>query len=181
MKTTESGVRQMLEAMGKATSDTPRERIEAKVKNLEKTLKDANDLEGDNLALLKRLAEAQANGEEVEIDWDVSRPPEKRGPKPKKKAEKQQTKTGRPKGAKKEKSEKPKIERDAFGNRQGTQSAQINAALGKKPRTFEQIVDTVGLPKDRVRNHLKWLESKDWVERSDKGYALKARQKDASQ
>jgi hypothetical protein len=62
------------------------------------------------------------------------------------------------KGEKKEKGERkaPEIKRDAYGNREGSDSSKINTGLTSKPQTAEKIAEKVGLTEARVKDHLKY-------------------------
>ena len=76
-----------------------------------------------------------------------------------------------------EKQSKPKAERDQFGNRIGTQAAQINAAVTHTPATAKQIAEQLKLNPSRVNTHLRWLLERDHVEKTDDGFKLKGEQK----
>lgn len=63
--------------------------------------------------------------------------------------------------------------RDKFGSREGTESANINAALTTKPQTVAQIAEKTGLSTSRVRNHMKWLIDREHITKTDDGYKTK--------
>lgn len=91
-------------------------------------------------------------------------------------AKKSSKKDEEEKPAKKEKKapkEKDGDKWDALGCRIGSQSAKINEALGKKPKTIEELAKETGLKVGRVQNHVRAHVAKGSIIKSDKGYALK--------
>lgn len=62
---------------------------------------------------------------------------------------------------------------DEFGNRVGSQASQINAVLGTEPLSIKELAERAKLTTSRVQGHLKWLQAKNFVVHSDKGYARK--------
>lgn len=72
------------------------------------------------------------------------------------------------KSEKKDKGEKPAksdVKRDKFGNREGSQAAQINAQLAKKWTGEDDIAKGAGTNVARVRGHLKWLIGEGYAEK----------------
>src|SRR5687767_92682 len=70
---------------------------------------------------------------------------------------------------------KDAVARDAFGCKEGSQAATINAALGTKPQKPAALAEATGLDGGRIRAHLKHLLGKGLVVESDAGFAIKAR------
>lgn len=69
--------------------------------------------------------------------------------------------------------EKAAVARDKYGCREGSQSAQINAALTSKPKTNSVIAEETGLNANRVRAHLYFMKEKGHVVEGDEGFSLK--------
>ena len=76
------------------------------------------------------------------------------------------------KPAKEKASKKSEVERDRFGNRTGSQAANINAQLSKKWTDEATIATGAGVNVARVRGHLKWLKEAGKVEAGDKGFRV---------
>lgn len=103
----------------------------------------------------KKSTKKKAADDDEEEDDDEEAPPKK------KKSTKKKSKGA---GTKK----KSEVARDKFGNKEGSQAADINACFkGKKPVTVDKIVETTELKRGRVKAHLKWLEERNHIE--DKG------------
>lgn len=63
------------------------------------------------------------------------------------------------------KAAKSDVKRDKFGNREGSQAAQINAQLAKKWTGEDDIAKGAGTNVARVRGHLKWLIGEGYAEK----------------
>lgn len=61
---------------------------------------------------------------------------------------------------------------DAFGCREGSQAATINAVLSDKPQSPDDIAKKAKLEVYRVRSHLQAMVGKKFVVRTDDGYKL---------
>lgn len=77
------------------------------------------------------------------------------------------------KEAKEPKAKKEKAEKDKFGCRKDSEAAAINNALSRKAKSAAEIAEESGASNARVYGHLRWLEKKDFVEKTDKGYISK--------
>jgi hypothetical protein len=162
----EKEARELLVAMGKADKTTPISRLAKKFERIEKTLDGANEVEGDQKALLKRIMAARADGNDVVV-----------GEKP---AAKPSSKKGGAKAAAKPsangKSTKASSNgdgRDSYGSRLGSDCAKVNALLSDEPQTEGDLRKKVGV-RSSVEYHLdklvrlgilKWKEGQ--------GYSLK--------
>lgn len=69
---------------------------------------------------------------------------------------------------------KAKAERDRWGNRVGTQAAQINAVMGSKPKKVKAIAEETQLDAGRVRNHMTYLVERGHLTQTEDGYVVKA-------
>lgn len=69
---------------------------------------------------------------------------------------------------------KAPVERDAFGNKVGTQVARINAALSNSPQSAKEIAEVAKANPTATASHLHTLMTKELIERKDGGYILKA-------
>jgi len=114
----------------------------------------------------KKLSKAEAKAKR-----NAAKPTkEKAAAKPtKKKATKKTAKKGKKKAAKK--SGGP-IGTDKFGNRLGTVAAAFNAALGKKPKTMNQILEEIN-HNSTIYNHANKLIEAGHIKKTDEGYVLK--------
>lgn len=78
------------------------------------------------------------------------------------------------KAPKKEKAEKPAKEepkKDAFGSREGSSNAEVNALLSTEPITMKEIKEKLKIEDTRY-NHINSLIAQEFVEKTDKGYIL---------
>lgn len=92
-------------------------------------------------------------------------------PKSEKKAKAEKVEASKPE-KKEKKAKAPSGAVDACGCREGSQAAQINAAVTKKVQTLDEIAAACGLPMSRVKLHLKAMVAKGKMEQSDKGFKL---------
>jgi len=67
---------------------------------------------------------------------------------------------------------KPVADKDSLGCRVGSQSSQINAQLGAKPKSAAQLAEATGLPAARIRSHLLYLVGKQLAKATGDGYVL---------
>lgn len=79
----------------------------------------------------------------------------------------------KPAKSEKPKADKPKAKKeepakDKFGNRVGSQAADINAAIGTGWATEEEVCKATKLKPARVQNHFRYLESKKLLETDEK-------------
>lgn len=89
--------------------------------------------------------------------------------------------TGEAKAGKKNKKKKGKataeasanghVEKDAFGNRKGSQAARFNAALSKVPQTMAELMKKAKAPAT-MYNHINGLIKRKLVKKTDAGYIL---------
>lgn len=125
----------------------------------------------NQLALLRRCLKAIQDGKQVEVQFkEADGKAEANG----------QTKAeGKPKKKKKEKKEKEMkagnepVSRDDFGSRTGSEQAQINAALTKKPKMMKQIVEEASLVGKTFYDHLNRLVSQKKIKKTNEGFCLK--------
>jgi hypothetical protein len=128
------------------------------------------------------LDESNASEEAADTDTteeeeaaEETKPKKKKKGKKAMKTEKTEKKTA-PTKEKKAAAPSPKkkedAKRDKFGCREGTGAYAINAAVGKKPLTPAQIAEKSGQKNNRVSQHLKWMLTRGYAEKNDKGYAL---------
>lgn len=125
-----------LEAEKKAKTEDEPEKPKAKKAKAEPAAE-----EGDEPEKPKSKAKAEPEGDDEDDK-----------PKAKAKAEKS------------EKKAKAEPAKDKFGNREGSQAANINAALAKKWTTVAEVAKATKLSEARVRSHFKYLEGKKIAE-----------------
>lgn len=137
--------------------------VKADLKNVLKSLEagDTVTVAVEETAKKEKLAKAEKPASE-----------EAPAEKPKKAAKAEQEPAEPAKKEKPAKAEKPKASKeepakDKWGNREGSQAAQINAQLSKKWATVEAVAEATKLSAARVRSHFKYLEGKKLIELSD--------------
>lgn len=148
------------------------EKVLTKIRALPRNVDPENKIEDKALqAVLDEILEALKKDEnaEFEITGEFQKPEKIKAPKPEKEEKVEKTKSKKDKGEKKGK--KDAAERDKFGARLGTRAATINALMTKKPQTVAEI--TKASKCKAVYSHLRYLEEKGFVVKSDKGFALK--------
>ena len=68
------------------------------------------------------------------------------------------------------KQSKPATQRDAFGNRIGTQAADINAKVTTKPKDVASLAKESGYSAARVRSHMRALLGKKLIVETKEGF-----------
>ncbi len=156
----EKDARKLLVAMGKAEASTPTKRLTLKLNKIPELMADANEVTGENLALLKRVGAAVQEGVEIVV-----------GDKPAAKPDKVKGKAGAKPSA--NGASKNGADRDAYGCRVGSQAAIINAAVTDKPKTVDELAKKTGLGNSRIKSHMKWGIDKGCFKQTKEGYVTK--------
>lgn len=67
--------------------------------------------------------------------------------------------------------------KDEYGTRVGTEANKINIAVtalfDDGPFTVKDLCEKTGYSTSRIRNHLQWLKSRDFIKKTEKGYEQK--------
>lgn len=161
----------------KTASKWNKERLESKIANLPELVDDDTDAEGSQ-ELLDSLLNAIEQEIAIEITDDTAKPKtdDKKKAKKTKKSDDDDADDDAPapKKEKKEKPAKPSVEKDRFGSKIGTQCNLINEAMTGKPQDIKTIAEVSGMTISRVKAHMTYLVSKEFVEKTEKGYKVMA-------
>lgn len=138
-----------------------------------KTDKKKDKKKSSKKAKAEEAEEEESDEEEEEGEEKPARKSSKKKPAAKKTTEKKPAGKANAKTSKKKPAAAKKSEgRDRFGNRVGTGASVINSALGKKPKTVADIAAETKEQPQRVRAHLMWLEEREYVTNTDKGWKV---------
>lgn len=168
VKLKQADVRNMLKSMGIKWANVSPARLDTKLNDeevIKNLLEDGEDPSGKDLEILKVIAKAVDDGEEItvipEVDSEETEEPavEVKGKKEKAAKEK---KVSAPRG--------PRENADRFGSRPETTPGKINAQINSTPQTVDDIAKAAGVGKARVATHLEWLKSKELVVEEKKGW-----------
>lgn len=157
----------------KTASKWNKARLENKIASLPELVDNDTDAE-DSQELLDSLLNAIENEVAIEITDDTAKTEDKKKTKKTKKTDDDDDDAPAPKKEKKEKKEKPSVEKDRFGSKIGTQCNLINEAMTGKPQDIKTIAEVSGMTISRVKAHMTYLVSKEFVEKTDKGYKVAA-------
>lgn len=162
-------VRSMLKSMGIKWANVSPARLDTKLNDeevIKKLLEDGEDPSGKDLEILKVIAKAVDDGEEItvipEVDSEETEESTTAEVKGKKEKIAKEKKVSPPRG--------PRENADRFGSRPETTPGKINAQINSTPQTVDDIAKAAGVGKARVATHLEWLKSKELVVEEKKGW-----------
>lgn len=166
MKVKRSELVALLQKAGMANADKwNAKKLIERVSQVDDKIDDVDEL-GSYAKLYEQLLDAIKEEEEIVVDDDTDAPAKSEKGKGKDKGKDEKKKKKSEDG---EKKKAKTVERDKFGSSVNSQCATINAAIGKKPKPVDKIIEeVVAADKDiqppRIRSHLQWLKNKKLVE-----------------
>lgn len=152
---------EVFEELEEATEKTLREVIALEKDGADWDIQDEPGTEKPKAKKKKAPAKAKAKKSEPEEEEEESAPKKKKAPS-----------KAKAKSEKKEKAPAKVVEKDALGNRLGSQAAQVNAVMAKKFQTVDQIAEACDLSTGRVASHMRYLMKRELVECKDKKFRL---------